>query len=34
MDLNDDERASLRDYLLAGGFMVIDDFWGTGPGTD
>ena len=29
MDLTDDERASLRDYLLAGGFMVIDDFWGT-----
>lgn len=23
------ERVALRDYLLAGGFVVIDDFWGT-----
>ena len=27
-----DSRAryrGLRDYLLAGGFLVVDDFWGT-----
>ena len=27
--LNPDERAALRDYLLSGGFLVVDDFWGT-----
>lgn len=29
MDLTDEEVAGLRDYLLAGGFLVVDDFWGT-----
>jgi hypothetical protein len=29
MDLTDDEVRGLRDYLEAGGFLVIDDFWGT-----
>lgn len=29
MDLTDEEAAGLRDYLLAGGFLVVDDFWGT-----
>ena len=28
MSLDDVEVASLRRYLLAGGFMMIDDFWG------
>jgi len=28
-DLTDEEVAGLRDYLLAGGFLVVDDFWGT-----
>lgn len=27
--LTDDELAGLRGYLAAGGFMVIDDFWGS-----
>jgi hypothetical protein len=27
--LNEDETDGLRDYLAAGGFLVIDDFWGT-----
>ena len=26
--LREDEVASLRDYLLNGGFMMVDDFWG------
>jgi len=26
--LNDDEAAILRRYLLNGGFMMVDDFWG------
>lgn len=29
MSLTDPEVRGLRDYLLAGGFMVVDDFWGT-----
>ena len=29
MALTDTEVAGLRAYLLAGGFLVIDDFWGT-----
>jgi len=28
MDLTDEESRALREYLLAGGFLVIDDFWG------
>jgi hypothetical protein len=28
MSLTDTEVAALRSYLLAGGFMVADDFWG------
>jgi hypothetical protein len=28
MNLTDGEVAALRSYLLAGGFMVADDFWG------
>jgi len=29
MSLTDAEVEGLRNYLLAGGFLVIDDFWGT-----
>lgn len=29
MALTDPEIRGLRDYLLAGGFLVIDDFWGS-----
>ena len=29
MSLSDAEVEGLRNYLLAGGFLVIDDFWGT-----
>ena len=29
MSLTDGEVRALRNYLLAGGFMVVDDFWGT-----
>lgn len=29
MSLTESEVGGLRDYLLAGGFLVIDDFWGT-----
>jgi hypothetical protein len=29
MSLTDEEVRGLREYLLAGGFLVIDDFWGT-----
>jgi hypothetical protein len=29
MDLTQDEVRGLRDYLNAGGMMVVDDFWGT-----
>ncbi|MBT5926387.1 MAG: DUF4159 domain-containing protein [Verrucomicrobia bacterium] len=28
MVLSEEERAALRKYLLGGGFMMIDDFWG------
>jgi hypothetical protein len=27
-DLSDRETARLREYLLRGGFLVVDDFWG------
>ncbi len=29
MTLTPPEASGLRDYLLAGGFLVIDDFWGS-----
>ena len=29
MTLTDAEVKGLHDYLMAGGFMVVDDFWGT-----
>ena len=29
MALSEAERTGLRNYLLAGGFLIIDDFWGT-----
>jgi hypothetical protein len=29
MSLSDKEVVALRNYLLAGGFLVIDDFWGS-----
>jgi hypothetical protein len=29
MSLSEAERRGLRDYLLAGGFLVVDDFWGS-----
>lgn len=29
MQLTDAEVEGLRDYLLAGGFLFVDDFWGT-----
>jgi hypothetical protein len=29
MDLTDAEVAGLRSYLLAGGMLFVDDFWGT-----
>lgn len=29
MNLTEAEVEGLRDYLLAGGFLVVDDFWGT-----
>jgi len=29
MALTDTEAEGLRNYLLAGGFLVVDDFWGT-----
>lgn len=28
MHLTDNEVSSLRDYLLGGGFLMVDDFWG------
>jgi hypothetical protein len=28
MELSDDQAAKLREYLLRGGFMMLDDFWG------
>jgi hypothetical protein len=27
--LSDEEAARLREYLLRGGFLIVDDFWGT-----
>ena len=27
-DISDEEAASLREYLLRGGFLMCDDFWG------
>jgi hypothetical protein len=27
--LTDEQAARLRDYLLRGGFLMLDDFWGT-----
>lgn len=29
MDLTEAEVVGLREYLLAGGFLLVDDFWGT-----
>jgi Domain of unknown function (DUF4159) len=29
MELSREEAASLREYLLRGGFLMLDDFWGT-----
>ena len=29
MSLTQTEITGLRDYLLAGGFLIVDDFWGT-----
>lgn len=29
MEMSEDEVAGLRDYLDAGGFLIVDDFWGT-----
>jgi hypothetical protein len=29
--LSDTEVLQLREYLLRGGFLVVDDFWGPGP---
>ncbi len=29
MDLTDEEVDGLRSYLEAGGFLIVDDFWGT-----
>jgi hypothetical protein len=30
LSLNDDEVLALRKYLLKGGFLMLDDFWGEG----
>jgi Domain of unknown function (DUF4159) len=29
MELSGEDAANLREYLLRGGFMMLDDFWGT-----
>ena len=29
LTLNDSQAKALRNFLLSGGFMVIDDFWGS-----
>ena len=29
MEMSEDEVDGLRDYLDAGGFLIVDDFWGT-----
>jgi hypothetical protein len=34
MELSDDEKSLLRTYLLNGGFLWIDDFWGDGEWTN
>ena len=31
MDLTEPEQEGLRAYLLRGGFLMVDDFWGDGP---
>jgi hypothetical protein len=28
MELNQEDAAALREYLLRGGFLILDDFWG------
>lgn len=28
MELSEDDAAKLREYLLRGGFLILDDFWG------
>jgi hypothetical protein len=28
VDFDDDEASALRSYLLSGGFLMVDDFWG------
>jgi len=30
MELSSEDAAHLREYLLRGGFLMLDDFWGTG----
>jgi hypothetical protein len=34
MNLEEDEQAGLREYLLKGGFLWVDDFWGPGEWTN
>lgn len=29
LDLDEEQNLKLREYLLSGGFLMIDDFWGT-----
>jgi len=29
IDITDDEAKTLREYMLNGGFIMVDDFWGT-----
>ena len=29
LSLNEEQAKAVREYLLSGGFMVIDDFWGS-----
>lgn len=29
LSMDEDDAQALRDYLLSGGFLVIDDFWGS-----
>jgi hypothetical protein len=29
LSLSDDQAEALRDYLLSGGFVMVDDFWGS-----
>ena len=28
MELSDEEASRLREYLMRGGFLHVDDFWG------